>query len=527
MKTRNPTDIPAALKNINLKAVLRSRGIYAKQMRYNDVLEAARPIAKKLITSRKQKLTTHLDTPTNPQTPERFVTFWQKQIHLVEVAEQKFEKALQQYIKYIEKGFMAHFDSEVSNEKSFAKFVQKDYFGENEEELLAKAQLDFTPLLQNVAVLAGNEAHKLLNLDEPYIPFDYNAEIAKNVDLFAKSLIDTDRDHLSNLISNGLQDGKSVPEIRNMIESNFDDYSKMQATRITRTEVLRASNQANLDAFEQSGVVEAKQWLTAGATDECAQYEGQIEYLSDGFYSSSSPFQDGDPPLHPNCRCVLIPVVEMDHAGQSLLKDENGSISLFDEDPDAEMDFWRGEGADLASSAKFGTNFFGEGTYVAWTKSQARNFGDEIIKLPNVPIGDAFILHIDNQAQYEALVNGAIKWASKNGRNTATNVAVPAYARSLGFKAIGASESFEPYGGVNIIDKKLAKAVRATIASNKSIDEDNRQQIARIKHLEDLIDKRTKEFKELQNEQLEDAEYIKELEGLVDARTAEIEVDGV
>lgn len=520
---RKATTVPASLKNINLGAMLRKYDIYEKQKAYREVKAAARPLAKQLLAQRKTKGVTHIDVPNNLETPERFVKFWQKQIHVVEVAEAKFETVVQKYIQYIERGFMASFDTEVTNKKTFAAFVQKDYFSDNQDDLLAKAQIDFTPLLQNVAVLAGNEAQKLLNLDTPYIPFDYNAQIAKNVDRFTKSMIDTDKQHLTGIISNGLQDGKSVPEIRSMIEGSFGDYSKNQATRLTRTEVLRASNQANLDAYEQSGVVEAKQWLTAGATDECEQYEGQIEYLSDSFYSDDSEFADGDPPLHPNCRCVVIPVVEEDHAGQSLWKDESGSIQLTDEDPDTTQTFWRGEGADLASTAKFGTNFFGDGMYVAWDKSQAAEFGDKIFKFANTPIGDAFILHIDNEAQYEALVNGAIKYASKAGISTDVATAIPAYARSLGFKAIGASQTLEPLGGVNIIDKKIAKSLKTAMQSQKAIDSDNEVFNARVRELEDQIDKRTKEYRELKQEKMEDAEYIKELEGLVDARTAEIE----
>jgi SPP1 gp7 family putative phage head morphogenesis protein len=122
-------------------------------------------------------------------------------------------------------------------------------------------------------------------------------------------MLSTDKDHLINIINHGIEDGKSVPEIRNIIEEDFNVYSKNQAQRITRTEVIRTSNQATLDAYEQSGVVEGKQWLTAGAVDECAEYDGQIESLDGNFYSDTSDFADGDPPLHPNCRCVLLPVL--------------------------------------------------------------------------------------------------------------------------------------------------------------------------------------------------------------------------
>lgn len=315
MKTkRTPNQVPSALKNINLEHVLRKRGIFMMQRQYFEMKDAARPIAQKIIRERaKKQKASKQETPATPLhaqfTNEQVMAYWEKQIHIVEVVEKRFEHKVEQYIKHVEQDFLKHLDSEVTNQKSFVKFLQKDYFDENEDDLLTKAQLDFTPLLDSIATLAGQEAYKLIGINEPYLPFDFRNQIERNVNKFAKSLLDTDREKLVDIISNGLQDGKSVPEIRGMITETFDSFSKMQAQRITRTEVIRASNQASLDAYEQSGVVEGKQWLTAGATDECAQYEGQIVTLSDSFYDSDSEFKDGDPPIHPNCRCVILPIV--------------------------------------------------------------------------------------------------------------------------------------------------------------------------------------------------------------------------
>jgi hypothetical protein len=57
-------------------------------------------------------------------------------------------------------------------------------------------------------------------------------------------MLDTDRETMSNLILEGLDEGLSVPQIRNNISDKFDDISKKQSTRITRTEVMRASTWA-------------------------------------------------------------------------------------------------------------------------------------------------------------------------------------------------------------------------------------------------------------------------------------------
>lgn len=306
---RKPTEVPKSLKSINVKAVLRKRGVYLDQRINRETKEHLKSIAKEMLKSTKKK--------TKAPKPQKYAHFsdevaqayWKKQIRIVEVIEAKFEKKVEQFVNKIVNEFLKHLDTEINNEKKLKKFETKNYFDELEEDLLVQAQFDFTPLLMDQVVLAGQEAYKLVGVDDVYLPDKLRTTVERNVTKFTQSMLHTDRDTLINIINNGLSDGKSVPEIRSAIETSFDSISKNQAQRITRTEVLRVSNQAALDAYEQSGVVEGKQWLTAGATDECEQYDGDIVTLGGNFYSSDNEFQDGDPPLHPNCRCVIIPVL--------------------------------------------------------------------------------------------------------------------------------------------------------------------------------------------------------------------------
>jgi len=309
------TQLPASLRNIDYKALLRRRDIFLRQKFNQELKEQAKPLARELLKNRTK-------SPTPPSTPisrrhsqytnEQLDSYWEKQIHIVEVAESQFEKKLTSFIQKVADDFLSHLEQEISTKKQMKAFESKGYFDDNEDDLMTQAQLDFTPLLENIAILAGQEANKLIGVNEPYLLFNYRDKIAENVAKFTGSMLSTDQDALTNLIDNGLKEGKSVPEIRTSIVDTFSSYSKNQAQRITRTEVLRASNQASVDAWKQSGVVEGKQWLTAGASDECSQYEGEIVTLDNSFYSSDSEFKDGDPPLHPNCRCVVVPLVMQD-----------------------------------------------------------------------------------------------------------------------------------------------------------------------------------------------------------------------
>lgn len=289
---RKPTELPAALKSIDVKAVLRKRGIYELQEENHKLKAATLPVARQLVNSKKAKALPPRELSHPTLTNDQVMAYWQKQIHMVEVVEAKLQQKLEQFIDKIGKEFVKSLHNET-----------KGFFDEEADDFIVQAGIDFRPLLENIAILAGNEANKLIGVKEPYLLYNYREQIAKNVEFFAKSMLDTDKEHLTNLLTNGIESGKSIPEIAGLIEADFSEYSKMQATRITRTEVLRASNEASIDAYIQSGVVEGKQWLTAGAVDECASYEGKVVDLEDDF-------GDGDPPLHPNCRCVVLPVLK-------------------------------------------------------------------------------------------------------------------------------------------------------------------------------------------------------------------------
>lgn len=309
---RQPNELPASLKMIDVAAILRKRGIYAAQDKNLALRDAFAPVARQIISDRKKPKAKLVEPRRHQQlTNEEVMAYWEKQIHVVDIIETKFDNKVQQFIGKMVDGFLKNLESEIATTKNY-KNKDKDYFSDNEDELLATAQLDFTPLLMEQAVYAGTEAYRLIKSNDIYLTTGKLHDlISANVKKFTESMLDTDRDTLIKILSDGLQAGTSIPEIRSQITADFENIQKTQAQRITRTEVLRASIQAQRDAFTESGVVEGLQWLTAGAEDECADYEGEIRSIDDGggFYDIQNDFQDGDPPLHPNCRCVLLPVL--------------------------------------------------------------------------------------------------------------------------------------------------------------------------------------------------------------------------
>lgn len=285
--------IPKSLKHVNYDRIVRRANLYEKALKYRSVKEMTKPIARRLIKGRKK---------VKGFSNDQIQAYYNKQIRLVEAQERIFQQRIEKFIDRLVDKALAELPNEV------AEMQNKQLFDESDE--IVQATLDFTPLLTEVATAAGNQALDLIGSDKPYLPTNIRGLIKQRVELFATSMVRTDREKLIDIITEGMRSGQSIPNIRRSITDTFSEYSKMQAERITRTEVLRASNQAALDAWEQSGVVEGKQWLVApGADEECAVYDGKIVGLSRNFYDGQTEFEDGDPPLHPNCRCTVIPVL--------------------------------------------------------------------------------------------------------------------------------------------------------------------------------------------------------------------------
>lgn len=322
-KVKKNTEVPAALAHVegmNVKALLRKRGVYLKQRQNQELKEAAIPVAKELVLKIK-KSKAKKKTVVEVVPPQKYISFTDdvvetyksKAIHDAEVVESHFEKAIQNYLtNTLLKTVLDNLSATVNASKSKTDIKTKDLFAdETKDYLLNQATIQLEPYLQNMAVIAGQDAFKLIDINDPYIPSDALRKLINgNVHKFSESMIDTDQQHLADIIIEGITDGKGVPEISSAIKGDFADYSKMQATRITRTEVLRSANQSAVDAFKQSGVVQGKQWVIAGADDGCKDFDGEVVTLEGGFYKGENEFQDGDPPLHPNCKCIVIPVIE-------------------------------------------------------------------------------------------------------------------------------------------------------------------------------------------------------------------------
>lgn len=164
---------------------------------------------------------------------------------------------------------------------------------------------------------------------------------------FAKQVNQTTQLKIREVLKRGLAEGESIPDMRRKLTEVVGD--KKRADLIARTETTRASNLATMEAWKQSGVVLAKQWVTA--EDErvcpyCAKIGEESEarneaLLDEPFFVSGETIEGNEttdrngnakiptivadygdilaPPLHPRCRCTIKAVpISKSNANQML-----------------------------------------------------------------------------------------------------------------------------------------------------------------------------------------------------------------
>ena len=115
---------------------------------------------------------------------------------------------------------------------------------------------------------------------------------------------------ISRDLATGLLNGQGPMEIARQMVQDVDDIGIVRARMIARTETIWAYNEAALNMFESAGVEGVAldvEWSTAGygVCEKCQELEGQV-------YSIEEARKSHHPPLHPNCRCALIPVVDVE-----------------------------------------------------------------------------------------------------------------------------------------------------------------------------------------------------------------------
>ncbi len=140
------------------------------------------------------------------------------------------------------------------------------------------------------------------------VPYDA-LNFYKNYSLSLKGDIEADLlRKAKNIIYSGIENGLSTQNITFGLESIFPTFTSGRLNNIARTETSKAYNAGRLEGFkapELEGFIKGVQFsaiMDSRVTDICEKRHGLIFAIDD------PRLQSNNPPLHYQCRSVLIPV---------------------------------------------------------------------------------------------------------------------------------------------------------------------------------------------------------------------------
>jgi SPP1 gp7 family putative phage head morphogenesis protein len=112
---------------------------------------------------------------------------------------------------------------------------------------------------------------------------------------------------IGRIMAEGVMAGKNPKAIARELANEVEGMTLPRARTLARTEIVRAHHVATIQSYRELGVVGVEvvaEWLTSGldnVCEECEELEGK-QFTLDAIENMI--------PLHPNCKCTCVPVVE-------------------------------------------------------------------------------------------------------------------------------------------------------------------------------------------------------------------------
>ena len=224
--------------------------------------------------------------------------------------EKKFESKLKRYLFDLRKEALRI----VNN-------VQKALTADEEAELMAllnglfdggELQVAMEPVYTETARQAGEHAFDVLGITREFI---INENVLKARMNYIKGVNDTLFEEIRSNVYEGIKSGETIPEISSRVKSSFNVASN-RAKIIARTETASLMSAQTQDVYKSEGV-KMKQWIATideKTRESHIQQNGQIVPMNTAFSNGlmfPGDSDNGPPEEVINCRCVLVPVVEV------------------------------------------------------------------------------------------------------------------------------------------------------------------------------------------------------------------------
>jgi len=131
---------------------------------------------------------------------------------------------------------------------------------------------------------------------------NFEAYLAKiNADSYFKNFNKETVVNLGTALSDSIAAGLDAESAAVMIGRHVANPSR--ALTIAITEQNRAMSFSSIERYKEAGL-QKMEWAVSDPCDICAKNDGQVILIGQTFASG-----DAQPPAHPHCRCVLLPVI--------------------------------------------------------------------------------------------------------------------------------------------------------------------------------------------------------------------------
>ena len=121
--------------------------------------------------------------------------------------------------------------------------------------------------------------------------------------LTIRGLASTTIDRIGTRLADGLRAGLTRDQVARSINEVLNDATR--SVTIAQTEMSRAITQANQQIYTEAGVT-MYEYLVVEPCDECR------ENLKNSPQPADGDWPNGEPPVHPNCMCELVPYITME-----------------------------------------------------------------------------------------------------------------------------------------------------------------------------------------------------------------------
>lgn len=184
-------------------------------------------------------------------------------------------------------------------------------WGKDQRQVTAEFSI---PYLTNFLHEAGVDAMQTVAPDKTFVTATDRivAYIKARAKLFATEVTRTTVDSVAETLAEGIAASEGIDVLSSRIDKVYADFPAHRSEMIARTEATAANNKGFIEAYQQSGVANGKEWIATldGHTrDSHAALNGAIIGL-DAIFANGLAFPGDSSGLAEeviNCRCVLGP----------------------------------------------------------------------------------------------------------------------------------------------------------------------------------------------------------------------------